>query len=175
MVVAQQDAGQDPGLGQDLEAVARAEHRAAGRGERLDRAHHRREARDRAGAQVVAVGEAAGQDHGVGAAKIVVGVPHETRLPAEDGFGNVREVALGPGPGKDRHRHARAPTRRSRVRLIGILLGVGARSSQVAVSMTGLASRRRHISSTAASAAARSGASKAMRISLPLLTSLTVG
>ena len=150
-------------------------HRAAGGGEGLDRAHDRREARDSAGAQMVAVREAARQDHGVRPAKIVVGVPHETRLPAEDGFGNVREVALGPGPGKDRHRNARAATQDGHGFASSASCSASARSSQLAVSMTGLASSRRHISSTAASAAPWSGASKAMRISLPLLTSLTVG
>ena len=41
-------------------------------GEALDLVHHRREARDRADAQVVAVGEAAGDDHRVDAAQVAV-------------------------------------------------------------------------------------------------------
>ena len=60
--VGQQRARQQARLAQDLEAVADAEHRAAVAGELDDRLHDRREARDRAGAQVVAVGEAAGDD-----------------------------------------------------------------------------------------------------------------
>ena len=57
-----QRAGQQAGLGEHLEAVADADDRAAGGGEVGDRVHHRREAGDGAGAQVVAVGEAAGDD-----------------------------------------------------------------------------------------------------------------
>ena len=75
--VRQQRAGQQPRLAQDLEAVADAEHRAARAGEALDLLHHRREARDRADPQVVAVGEAAGDDDRVGAAQVVVGVPEQ--------------------------------------------------------------------------------------------------
>src|SRR5581483_10746520 len=54
-----EDAREQPGLAEDLEAVADAEDRAAGVGERGDRGHDAREARDRAAAQVVAVREAA--------------------------------------------------------------------------------------------------------------------
>ena len=43
------------------------------------RLHHRREARDRADAQVVAVGEPAGDDDGVDAVEVAVGVPEEHR------------------------------------------------------------------------------------------------
>ena len=48
-------------------------------GEALDLLHHRREARERAGAQVVAVGEAAGDDHRVDALQVVVAVPEQHR------------------------------------------------------------------------------------------------
>ena len=47
------------------------------RGELGDRLHHRREARDRAGAQVVAVGEAAGDDDRVDALQVAVLVPEQ--------------------------------------------------------------------------------------------------
>ena len=47
------------------------------RGEALDLHHDRREARERAGAQVVAVGEAAGDDHRVDALQVVVAVPQQ--------------------------------------------------------------------------------------------------
>ena len=69
--VAQHRAGQQARLEQNLEAVADAEHRAAAVGEGLHRCHDRREARDGAGAQVVAVREAARQDDDVGAAEVV--------------------------------------------------------------------------------------------------------
>ena len=58
--VAHQRAGQQAGLAEDLEAVADAHHEAAGVGKPAYRLHDWREARDGAGAQVVAVGEAAG-------------------------------------------------------------------------------------------------------------------
>ena len=57
--VAHQGPGQEPRLAQNLEAVADPEHQAARGGVLLDRAHHRRKARDRPAAQVVAVGKAA--------------------------------------------------------------------------------------------------------------------
>ena len=81
--VAQHRAGQQPGLEQHLEAVADAEHRAAALGERLHRAHDRREARHGAGPQVVAVREAAGQNHDVGALQVGVLVPDVLGLLAE--------------------------------------------------------------------------------------------
>src|SRR5205814_231967 len=65
--VAEHRARQQAGLEQYLKAVADAEHRAAALGEPAHGAHDRREARHRAGAQVVAVREAARQDHDVGA------------------------------------------------------------------------------------------------------------
>ena len=65
LAVAPHGAGQEARLEQDLEAVADAEHQPARLGVPLDRRHHRRERRHRAGAQVVAVGEAARQDHEV--------------------------------------------------------------------------------------------------------------
>jgi hypothetical protein len=58
--VAHERAGQQAGLGEDLEAVADAEDQAAAGGKPLDRLHDRRKAGDGAGAQVIAVGKAAG-------------------------------------------------------------------------------------------------------------------
>src|SRR6185437_9129694 len=55
--VAQQRAGQEPGLAGDLESVAYAEHRSAGARVRRDLAHDRAEARDGTGAQVITVAE----------------------------------------------------------------------------------------------------------------------
>src|SRR5205814_1265638 len=65
VLVAGQRAGQQVRLAQDLEAVADAEHGQPVAGRLDDRVHDRGEPRDRAAAQVVAVGEAAGQDHRV--------------------------------------------------------------------------------------------------------------
>ena len=60
--------GSRPGLAEHLEAVADPDDRTAGRGELGHRVHHRREPGDRAGAEVVAVREAAGHHHRVDAA-----------------------------------------------------------------------------------------------------------
>src|SRR6266571_427937 len=73
--VADQRAGQQVGLAEDLEAVADAEDRQAGLGGGHDRAHDRREPGDRPAAQVVAVREAAGQDHRVDPPQIRIVVP----------------------------------------------------------------------------------------------------
>ena len=70
-----QRAGQQVRLAQDLEAVADAEHREPRLRRRDQLGHHRGEAGDRAASQVVAVGEAAGEDHRVHAAQVPVGVP----------------------------------------------------------------------------------------------------
>ncbi len=75
--VPHQRAGQQVGLAQDLEAVADAEHRAAVGRVALHRLHDRAEPGDGAGAEVVAVAEAAGQDHDVRALKAGVAVPDE--------------------------------------------------------------------------------------------------
>src|SRR5664280_1466543 len=61
--IAQQRARYEPGLREDLEAVADAQNQATRRREFLHTAHHRREARDNAGSNVVTVGETARQDH----------------------------------------------------------------------------------------------------------------
>ena len=76
-------ARQQPGLGEHLEAVADPDDRAAGGREVAHGVHHRREPGDRAGAQVVAVGEAAGDDDGVEAGDGAIAVPHELAGAAE--------------------------------------------------------------------------------------------
>ena len=81
--VAQQRAGQQVRLGQDLEPVADAEDRAARLGEAHDLGHDRAEARDGAAADVVAVGEAARQHDRVEAGEVGVAVPDVLGLEAE--------------------------------------------------------------------------------------------
>ena len=75
-------AGQQPRLAQDLEPVADAEHRTAALGEGAHLVHDGGEPRDRARAQVVAVGEPARQDDRVDAAQVVLGVPQGDALAA---------------------------------------------------------------------------------------------
>src|SRR5699024_7636020 len=74
----------------DLEAVADAQHRhPALRG--VDHLlHHRCEAADRAGAQVVAVGEAAREHDGLDALQIVLAVPERDGLGAAEPHGAQR-------------------------------------------------------------------------------------
>ena len=70
------------------------EHEAALARELRDLLHHRREPRDRAGAQIVAVGEAAGDDHRVDALEVTVGVPQQHRVAdARGGLERVDVVA----------------------------------------------------------------------------------
>ena len=78
VAVAHQRAGQHPGLGQHLEAVADAEDPAAVRGELLDSLHDGTEPRDRAAAQVIAVTESPGHHHGIRSAQGVFLVPDIT-------------------------------------------------------------------------------------------------
>ena len=63
--IADQRAGEQSGFDQDLEAVADAQDEAALGGEAADGAHDGGELGDGAAAEVVAVGEAAGEDDGV--------------------------------------------------------------------------------------------------------------
>src|SRR5205814_4437842 len=84
--VADQRAGQQMCLAQDLEPVADAQYRQPGRGGGHDRAHHRGEPGDRAAAQVVAVREAAGQDHRVDPVQIRVVVPEGDVLAAAPAY-----------------------------------------------------------------------------------------
>ena len=87
-------------LAEDLEAVADAPHQPACGGELLHRLHERCEAGDRTAAEVIAVGEAAGEDDAVGTAEIAIAMPEHHRLvPVErDGVG---AVAVRPGPRED--------------------------------------------------------------------------
>ena len=78
--VPHQRAGKQPGLAQNLEPVADAQDRAAFPREALHRGHDRAESGDGAGAQVVAVAEAAGQHHHVGALQVGVAMPDEVGL-----------------------------------------------------------------------------------------------
>ena len=75
--VAEQRAGQEAGLAEHLKAVADSEHEAAVTREVDHGLHRRREARDRAGTQVVAIGEAAGDDDRVGAFEVALAVPDQ--------------------------------------------------------------------------------------------------
>jgi hypothetical protein len=88
--VAGQRARQQARLAEHLEAVADAEHRQAPAGALDDVLHQRRAGGDGAGAQVVAVGETAGEDDRVDVLQVVVGVPERDRLAAGQSHGPRR-------------------------------------------------------------------------------------
>ena len=60
--VAEERPGKQSAFTENLESVADAHHESAVRGEFLHCLHHRRESRDRAAAQIIAIREAAGKD-----------------------------------------------------------------------------------------------------------------
>src|SRR5262249_19261599 len=78
-----QHAWEQAGLAEDLEAVADPEDVTAMGRELGHGAHRGREACDRAGAQVVAVREASGQDDGTHLGQLRLRVPVQDRLRAE--------------------------------------------------------------------------------------------
>src|SRR5215213_6518288 len=143
--VAEERAGQEVGLGEHLEAVADTQDGAAGAGEVLERGHHLGEAGYGAGTQVVAVGEAAGYDHGVRAFQICVGVPELDRLGTHP-LDGVESVPVAVGAGKDRDPYPHRTT------------------SHSYSSIVGFASRCVHIASTA------SALSTSISMSLPTWT-----
>src|SRR5690349_15660204 len=79
-VIRKQRARKEPGLTENLEAVADPEHPPAVRRELRDRLHGRGEPRDRPGAQIVAIGEPTGDDDSVEPAEVHLIVPDETGL-----------------------------------------------------------------------------------------------
>src|SRR5712691_3977384 len=102
-VVAPHRPREHPRLEQDLEAVADAHHVAAPPGELAHLLHHRGEARDGSGAQVVAVGEAAGEHHHVRAAQVAVLVPDVSRGAPQHVLGDVVDVVVAVRAGEDDH------------------------------------------------------------------------
>ncbi len=105
--VAHEGAGEKPGFTQNLEAVADAEDEAAGVGELAHGFHDGRELGDGAGAEVVAIGEAPGNDDGIAVLEIVRVVPEESY----GLFGDVLDapesivIAVGTGENYDAEFH----------------------------------------------------------------------
>ena len=139
--VASQGAGQQPSFGQHLEAVADAQHQAAARGVLAHRAHDRAEARDGARAQVVAVGEAARQDHRIGAVQVRVSSCHTSSASGAGQLRRVQRVAVAVRAREDDHGDLHRGLTRARspsASMSGL-----ARKSAASVSIT--AARRRLI------------------------------
>ena len=100
--IAHQDARQQTGLAQNLETVADAEHQPARGCEVAHGVHHGRARRDSAAAQIIAIGEAAGHHHEVGAFwQRGLGVPDHCGLVAGGQFQRSRHVALAVDAGED--------------------------------------------------------------------------
>src|SRR5882724_8569458 len=102
-LVAHQGTGQQPGLAEDLEPVARAEHEAAAGGELGQRLHHRRTSRHRARPEIVPVREATGEDQAVELAEVGVPVPDITHRLMQDFADDVVKVAVTPRAREDHH------------------------------------------------------------------------
>ena len=105
--VADQGTRQQAGLGQDLEAVAHAQHRHAGLRAAHDLAHHRAARRHGTAAQIVAIGEAAGNADQVELRQLRLLVPDPQDRGTQDRLHRHREVAVavGTGKGDDRGAH----------------------------------------------------------------------
>ncbi len=99
--VAHHGAGKEPGFTQNLKTVADAQDRAATAREFFHRLHHGRKARNRAGAQVIAKGEAAREDDSVAIRKVFRLVPDEFNGLVQDVSESVKRVVVAIGPGKD--------------------------------------------------------------------------
>ena len=107
--VADEGAGEESGLAEDLEAVADAEDGLATGGGVLDRAHDGGEAGDGTAAEVVAVGESAGDDDGfvgIDAGVLVPGVADGLLEDVADGVEGIL-VAIGSGELKNGKFHGR--------------------------------------------------------------------
>src|SRR5215213_2113997 len=155
--VSEQGTGKQPRLAGDLEAVAEAHHRRAALRVLHHLPHDRAEPCDRAGAEIVAVAEPAGEDDDVAALQIVVFVPEVGCLFAErldDGLERV-VVAVRAGKGHDSELHD------------------GVTSAISKSSVTGLASRRSHISVVSRRAASASAASTSRTRCRPTCTAAT--
>ena len=132
--VAQQGARHEPRLGEHLEPVADAQHRAAAGREVRDRTHHRAEPGDDARPEVVAVREPAGQEHArdVGQVRVLVPQHHRLRAGHRQAVDRV-DVAVGAreqdDPDADAHPAAPAPA--------GAGASVSASASTVYCSMSG--------------------------------------
>src|SRR5579864_2311018 len=87
-------------LAEDLEAVANPDYESAVGGESRYALHDRREARDRAASEVVAVTEAAGEDNAMRTAEAFVLMPQERSVLAEHIPQRMKRVVVVERAGK---------------------------------------------------------------------------
>src|SRR5690606_11828981 len=152
---------QQAGLAENLEAVADADHEAAAVRELAYLAHDRAEARDRPGAQVVAVAEPAGEEDDIDPLQVVLPMPEVDRLRVEDVPGGLVTVVVTVRPREGDYTDLHlAPSRASVTRT--------SKSS-----VTGFASSCRHIATARSSASSALSASSSSWINLPTCTSPT--
>src|SRR5688500_4812582 len=146
--VAHERAGQQVCLTKDLKAVADSEYWSTGFGVSSHLLHYRTEACDGAGAEIVAVAEASGENDHIRVLQVVILVPEINRFFTEDfGDGVIGVViAVGAGKGDDTELHA------------------GTADSTSKSSVTGFARSFRHISFTLSPAARASSALVSMRM-----------
>ena len=98
--IADQSAGQQSRFGQHLKSVANAEHQAAGCANLLHGAHHRRKLGNGAAAQIVAIGESAGQNDGIDIAQRGGFVPDEFGLLVQIMRDRVPRIVVAVAAGK---------------------------------------------------------------------------
>src|SRR5579871_4445447 len=129
-----------------------------------DGLHDRREARQGAGAEIVAVAEAAGQDDDVGAAEVAVLVPQVAQLGlrSEHLVDDPSKVAVAPRPGEDHD-----------AKLQAVDVSSTRSSSKRKSSITPLASSCWHMPSTRRRAAPSVSAASVTSTYLPTRTSST--
>ena len=104
--IADQRTRQQTGFGQDLKAVADAEHGGSGLRAPHHLAHHGAAGGHRTAAQIIAVGEAAGHADQVEPGQLGLLVPDAQHGLPEDGFHGDGEVAVAVGAGKGDDRGA---------------------------------------------------------------------
>ena len=98
--VAQQRTRQQPRFTGDLEAVADREHGSTALGKRNDFLHDRTETSDRAGAEIVAIAETAGEDYNVDILKVVILVPAVHSFLSENAGDGIERILVAVGAGK---------------------------------------------------------------------------
>ncbi len=101
IAIAHEGAREEAGFAEDLKAVADTQDEAAGCGELRDGLHDGGELGDGAGAEVVAIGEAARDEDGVAVLEIVRGVPEIGDGGAELAGEDVMRVVVAVGAGED--------------------------------------------------------------------------
>jgi hypothetical protein len=99
--VADQGAGQEAALDEDLESVADAQDQAAFSGKSPDRPHNGGKLGNGSAAQIIAVGKPPREDNGIYITKIVGVVPDEVRLLAEVPIHGEPRIVIAIAAGKN--------------------------------------------------------------------------